>query len=245
MGHARTDILLTAMKSQPVSMPACGRGASVAYVIDPRFPGGTSSAVAQELRVVSDLVKPRVFGISSGMFRGETVAPQLETALQELGLTLEWDPPKITADVVIVHNPAFLKFQNELPTRILAGRIFVVTHENLIRPTGAEAFDVASCLGLIGNSTLALERYIAPISPYNRSTIRNWFGKSAQSTDWKILPEDWFNICDFEMQSPTASPLDRRGRLSRPGFEKFPRLEDLELCFHPLRRATSCWERTA
>jgi len=33
------------------------------------------------------------------------------------------------------------------------------------------------------------------------------------------------------MQPPTPAPRDRRGRLSRPGFEKFPDLATLDLCF--------------
>ncbi|MEM6761186.1 MAG: hypothetical protein AAF601_17075, partial [Pseudomonadota bacterium] len=53
----------------------------IAYVIEPRFPGGTSSAVAQELAVAVTLGDVQVHAISSAMFPGREVAPVLEKAI--------------------------------------------------------------------------------------------------------------------------------------------------------------------
>jgi len=204
---------------------------TVAYVIDPRFPGGTSSAVAQELRVVAPLVRLQVFAISSKSFKGDQPASQLEAALAELGIQLEWDPPSISADTVILHNPAFLKFQADLPTRILARQLFVVTHENFLRPGGNLSFDVKSCLDQIDRAVLAQDKFLAPISQYNRATTDKWLAEDFGQKNWQVLGQDWFNICDFDMQPPTRTPKDRRGRISRAGFEKFPSLGDLEMSF--------------
>ncbi len=221
------------MNAQP-SPAKPGQGPpSVAYVIDPRFGGGTSAAVAQELRVVAGLARVRVCAITSRMFRGDRVAPVLEKALQDLGLDLEWDPAKVEADIVILHNPSFLKFQKILPVRILARRLYVVTHENFTRPGGALSFDVAGCLDQIDRASLALEKYLAPISAHNRRGVGDWLVSSEASARWSVLNGDWFNICDFQMLAPTDTPADRRGRLSRAGHEKFPGLDDLELCFPP------------
>ena len=200
-------------------------------ILDPRFPGGTSSAVAQELKVIAQSVRPKIFGFSSGLFKGKQVAPQLELALRELGLSIEWDPPSIAADIVILHNPAFLKFQSSLDVRVVAKRLYVVAHENFNRPGGASSFDVNNCLGLIDRSVLAMEKFIAPISELNRSTVDIWMAGSEQANNWQVLQGNWFNICDFEVQEPCDAPRDRRGRLSRAGYEKFPPLNDLELCF--------------
>lgn len=207
---------------------------SIAYVIDPRFPGGTSAAVARELRVLAK-THPRiaVYGIRSAMFKGRDCAPILEEALDDLCLDLVWDPRVISADRVVLHNPAFLKFETRLIPRILARALYVVTHENFLRPTAAEAFDVAGCLAHIDRTSLASQKWLAPISPYNRETVDAWRRTSAARDTWSILPVDWFNICNFDLQPPTERPRDRRGRHSRPGYEKFPPLAQMDACFPP------------
>lgn len=206
----------------------------IAYVLDPRFPGGTSSAVARELRVVRGLGYPvSVFAVTSAMFRGAEPAPALAEALEDLGLWLTWDPPSIAADRVIVHNPAFLKFDRAFAPRILARRLEVVTHENLVRPGGAEGFDMGNCLGLIDRASLAVEKRLAPISPINRDGVTAWLRARPQWAHWQVAADDWFNICDFELRPPGAAPRDRRGRHSRAGYEKFPALAAMETSFPP------------
>lgn len=205
---------------------------SVAYMIDPRFPGGTSSAVAQELRAVAELdLAVTVHAVSSSMFSDRAVAPVLERAFRDLGLTPIWDAPVISADRVIIHNPAFLKFDKRFDAKILARHLLVVTHENFLRPGGQESFDIASCLGLIDRNALVLAKTLAPISAYNRQTVRDWLARRPEQAHWSLLDQDWFNICDFDLVPPTSRPRDRRGRHSRPGYEKFPALTDLDLCF--------------
>jgi hypothetical protein len=203
----------------------------IAYVLDPRFPGGTSSAVAAELKVAAGFGRITVHAVESSMFRGRTVAPQLQEALDELGLVPVWNAPVITADIVLLHNPAFLKFQRHFGTRILCRDLIVVTHESFERPGGREGFDAAACLALIDRATLALRKQVAPVSAANRRTVTDWFARLGKPAGWQLLPEDWFNICAFEKLPPTAAPADRRGRHSRAGFEKFPALDVLDRCF--------------
>ncbi|MFV2036856.1 MAG: hypothetical protein ACC646_04645, partial [Paracoccaceae bacterium] len=210
---------------------------SVAYVIDPRFPGGTSSAVASELAATSRMARVHVHAITSKMFKNRGVAPQLEQALDELGLSLIWDAELISADIVIWHNPSFLKFQKSLNSRIVARHLIVVTHENFLRPGQVEGFDVHQCLEQIDRASLALRKSIAPISPHNRATVRDWMQADNRLARWSVLPQDWFNICEFEMLRPAPDPSDRRGRHSRPGFEKFPGLPDMDACFPRHARA--------
>jgi len=219
------------MNAPASNIKFAGTKPNIAYVIDPRFPGGTSSAVARELRAVSKLVSPTVYAISSNMFSGDTLAPPLVSAIEDLGLNVHWDPKQISADIVIIHNPSFLKFQKTLGTTILANELFVVTHENFLRPGGEDAFDVSLCLEQIDRASLALRKTLAPISPYNRTTVEHWFAKHQPLGNWSLLADDWFNICDFSFAPPTESPTDRRGRHSRAGFEKFPNLTNMDYCF--------------
>ena len=203
----------------------------IAYVIDPRFPGGTSAAVAAELRVASRFGALSVHAVESAMFHGRHVAPQLQAAFDDLAITPIWNAPVIAGDLVLLHNPAFLKFQPVFPARILCRQLHVITHENFERPGGHECFDVAGCLTQIERATLALRKVIAPISRVNRATVESWLGARPGFGGWTVQPQDWFNICAFDLCPPTAAPADRRGRHSRPGAEKFPSLAALDLCF--------------
>ncbi len=204
----------------------------IAYVIEPRFLGGTSMAVAAELRVATEFADLVVHARTSKMFgSSQHVAPVLQRVLDELRIPMVWDAPRICADFVILHNPSFLKFQNSLSAEIYAQEIVVVTHENFLRPGGEECFDVSNCLDQIDLSTLALRKTLAPISSYNRETVTGWLSKFRRARHWNVLEDDWFNIFFSDKDEPCEKPKDRRGRHSRPGFEKFPSVADLDLCF--------------
>ncbi|MFD0981442.1 hypothetical protein [Tropicimonas aquimaris] len=175
---------------------------------------------------------------SSAMFGQERrIAPVLREAIDELHLPLVWDAPQISADVVVFHNPSFLKFQRSFEGRIIARQLVVVTHENFTRPGGAEAFDVAGCLDQIDHATLALRKCLAPISVHNRSTVTEWLAAHPDCAGWEVLDANWFNICDLRIDDRGVQPRDRRGRHSRPTREKFPPLAALDLCFSPRAEA--------
>lgn len=203
----------------------------VAYVIDPRFPGGTSSAVAAEIEVVCKFARVSVYGLETAMFSNRDVSPVLASVLERLGLALIWDAKTISADVVLFHNPSCLKFQDKIDVKIITSHLIVIAHENFLRPQGAEAFDVANCMSQIELCSVAVKRTLAPISDWNRTTIEDWLTLKGKLNQWSILETDWFNICSFDVQEPNTRISDRRGRLSRPGYEKFPQNEVMETCF--------------
>ncbi len=200
----------------------------IAVVLDPRFPGGTASAVAQELPCLKQLGRIEIHGITSGMFKDKPVNPTLKAAIEKTRLDLIWDAPVISADLIILHNPAFLKFDKALNSRLVAQNLIVVTHENFTTPGGGPGFDVGGCLERIEEASLCAGRYLAPVSDYNRKTVTDWLDDQG---DWELTPENWHNICDFDLIAPTATPKDRRGRHSRPGFEKFPSASVMDLIF--------------
>lgn len=218
------------MSHPAVAHPASGP-ARIAYAVDLRFPGGTSAAVAAELRAVTGMARVRVHPIQSRMFRDRPVSPRLAECLARLGIETAPPDETIRGDLVILHNPACLKFQSEAGFRIVARHLVVVTHENFLRPGDAPSFDVAGCLGQIDRASLCARKSLAPISAVNRASVETWARQNDLPAGWDLLPEDWFNICDAPMQPATARPRDRRGRHSRPGLEKFPSLRDLMRCF--------------
>lgn len=215
---------------------APGRRRRLALIVDPRFSGGTSAAVAAEILALAADFDLGVFAVETAMFKGRRVHPGLERALGDLGLELVWNPPVIHADVAVFHNPSCLKFNKSFETRISCQRAYVVTHENFLRPGGAEGFDVGACLGLIRRNLLCGRASLAPVSAHNREGVARWL--AGRNDDWALAEFDWFNILDLEHLPPTPAPRDRRGRHSRAGFEKFPPMETMRAHFP--RHAESC-----
>jgi hypothetical protein len=203
----------------------------VAIVTDPRFPGGTSAAVAAEIRALARAVDLRVVAIETRMFKDRIVHPAIEAACAAHGITVEWDPAAVHADTVILHNPSCLRFDTALALRISCTQAFVVTHENFLRPGGAEGFDVAGCLRLI-EGALACgtcpARAAVTLQPARERGL-------AREQPLRLAPRPAGLVQHRRrpMRPPSERPSDRRGRHSRPGFEKFPPLADLERHFPP------------
>jgi hypothetical protein len=204
---------------------------TLAYLMDPRFRGGTSSSFAEEIKVTADLARVRVHALSGGRLKGLAPSPTVEAALADTGLDLLWDSQSISADIVVTHNPLFLSTTEEFRTRIAARDLIVVSHENFLRPGGHEAFDVMGVLNRIAGSSFALRRWIAPVSAHNRRTVNDWIARSGTASGWQVLPQDWTNILEGPMLAPTPAPRDRRGRHSRAGLEKFPSAETMAMLF--------------
>lgn len=200
-------------------------------VIDPRFPGGTSTAVATEISVLAPLTNLRVVAIESKMFKGKTVHSAIQNACDLHGIEIEWSPKRIRSSQIVVHNPTFLKFNQTLETRFYCNALIVVCHENFVRPNGNQSFDVEHCLALIEQNALASQFLLAPVSNGNRQSISQ-FGLD-RIPAWELADFTWNNICDFDLADPTRAPIDRRGRHSRAGYEKFPSEDTMDVLFPP------------
>jgi hypothetical protein len=175
----------------------------------------------------------RLVYLETAMFKtGRNVNARLAQAAEACGIQPVWNPPIIAAETVVFHNPSGLKFNTDFAPRINCRRLVVVAHENFLRPDGSQAFDVAKTLGLLADRTVAEDLVIAPVSVGNRRTIDAWLADRPGSR-WSVAPIDWFNICDFDLVPPTLAPRDRRGRVSRPGFEKFADMPTMLAHFPP------------
>ena len=205
----------------------------ITILLDPRAPGGTSSAVAQELAVLDEMARVRIAGLETAMFRDRPIHAGLEKGAARLGIDLDWISGVVADDVVVFHNPAFLKFETEALPRVSCDVGVVVTHENFVAPSGRENFDVGHTLGLLDAAFLARRTMLAPVSAYNRSTVQSWLNRTQNTLGFEMAVSDWPNICEFEMKDPNPAPQDRRGRHSRAGFEKFASPADMEAMFPP------------
>ncbi len=204
---------------------------TISYFIDPRFSGGTSTSFTAELGVAHGLGRVTVSAVSGGLFSGNAVSPAVAAAVDDLGLSIVWDPPSVSGDLVVIHNPIFLSTCPVLPLRIAARDLIVVAHENFLRPGGFEPFDVTGTMDRIDRGALAQRKWIAPISPHNRKMAADWLVRGPHADRWRLLPADWTNIVAGPMKPASAGPADRRGRMSRPGPEKFPDTAVLDTLF--------------
>lgn len=200
-------------------------------MIDPRFPGGTSSSFAAELPIATAHFQVTVHACTQSMFGDRAANSSVLRALSAAALPMHEKSAKVAADFVVIHNPALLKFSSQLDQKIICRHLIVVAHENFLGPNGHQSFDVANCLEHIDRASIALTKCIAPVSEWNRGTILRWLGKNPGFKHWQVTDNNWFNICDFEFVPPNEAPRDKRGRLSRPGLEKFPPLDVMDACF--------------
>jgi hypothetical protein len=196
------------------------RRPEVAILVDPRFPGGTGGAVAAEIAALAPHVELEVHALRGRMLDGHEPNPGLAATLAAHGLALIEGARAVRAETIVLHNPSCLKRDTALDIRLSCARLFVVTHENFLRPGGSEGFDVAHCLALVDAARACGTPLLAPISPVNRAGVRAW--AEAHGGPWRIAAGDWCNIVDLPLIAPNPAPRDRRGRHSRPGFEKFP-----------------------
>jgi hypothetical protein len=211
-------------------------------IIDPRFGGGTSTAIAREIYAMAPLCNLSVVAISSKLFKGQCVHHKIAEACEDMATPLIWDPAFVSADLIALHNPSFLKFDHALNTRLVCDRLFVVCHENLLRPDGPEGFDIGHCLGLIADKTLARAKFLAPVSGWNRETVIQWL--SDNDAPWQVAPRDWTNICDFQMPPPARHPKTAGVATRARGWRNFHQCPIWSACSRQAANQCACWVRT-
>lgn len=197
----------------------------IAIISSLNFPGGTATAIAEELAVLSKLGEIFFYSADVKMLRRHPINQTLFHALRRHGATIESASGIISADVVLVHNPALFKFEDKLDFRILAKKVFIIMHENPVNAFRDPTYLYDKVLNMLHSATVTPEFVVAPISGVNRSLIVE------AGIQFPVLERDWFNIWSEGCSEPNRRPQDRRGRHSRPGIEKWSKLNDFQKCF--------------
>lgn len=223
------------------------READFVLVIDPRFPGGTSSALIDEIAALGASLAPdrvAIFATESGLF-GPDAAPNealtqvlaatpipfyrivggaLERFDRELG---DWGPPDVEAlrgRYAVVHNPYVALTLHTLPEGVLAADVaLIVAHQPYLDGAGIPYYALSEMLR--GAEAIAPIVRIAPIGILSRRNLlrAGWITPH-------IAPFDWPNVFDFSRfepgeapgESAPAQPLLRIGRHSRGDWVKWP-----------------------
>jgi UDP:flavonoid glycosyltransferase YjiC (YdhE family) len=203
----------------------------VAIIGDFRFPGGTSSSIAHEIRAL------RQGGYSVGLVpvrapilkRDRPIHPLIQTAIDRGDARLMADGGTLEARLGLFENPqVFTDLPSRLP-RLSLGEKLLVVHHPALDARDAPWYDPAVVHGVcetIGGDGLLW----APISPVCRANARR------AKLPFPLLDEDWLNIFFAEdWRSDRSHPAGERpviGRHSRPEWHKWPatRAELLTVC---------------
>jgi Glycosyltransferase family 28 C-terminal domain len=188
---------------------------------DFRFPGGTSSAVAEELRAQG------AAGYRTGLIQVKgpilqfphPINPKVRACIDEgLADLLDPDVP-VSARLVLAHHPSLFHHLPRRALRIEAEARLLIVHHPPFDGFGQPNYDC----GLIGRHAEAVlggEVVWAPVGP----AVRRQF--AALDDPPPLLPVDWYNVLDTRpWQVPRSGPLEVRpiiGRHSRPDPLKWP-----------------------
>lgn len=194
----------------------------ILFVGDPRFEGGTSTALAAEIDAADRE------GLSCGLLAvkgpllGNTlpIHPDLQARLDLGKFRLVHFADRIDAGIVLIHHPTI--FSN-LPDRrldVASAHVVLVLHHPRVNGLGKVQYDlqavVRNCRTVFGGPVR-----LAPVSAVVRASVRFQVPDGAS-----LLDEDWLNLIDFDAWPRRP---ERRlkfpvviGRHARPDAQKWP-----------------------
>lgn len=201
---------------------------------DFRFPGGTSGAIAHEIRAL------HAAGYSVGLLQKRAQVllkdrpynPQIRACLDsgKAKLVPASHTGRVTAKLAVLHNPyVFAHPEDGMPT-VVARQKVLVAHEPLIDANGVPNYDPVRVHRLA--EKLVGEGVVwAPLSPLSRRNLE------AANLPYRVLPDDWTNVLFVEDWAADRSrPVGSRpviGRHSRPEWQKWPATREELLSLYP------------
>jgi hypothetical protein len=187
----------------------------VAIIGDFRFPGGTSSSIAHEIRAL------RQGGYSVALVpvrapilkRDRPIHPLIQAAIDRGDARLVTDESAVEARLGLFENPqVFTEPPSRLP-RLSLGEKLLIVHHPPLDARGAPWYDPAVVHGVcetLGSDGLRW----APISPACRANVHQ------AKLPFPLFDEDWLNIFFVEdWRADRSRPAGERpviGRHSRP-----------------------------
>ncbi|HEX6142239.1 MAG TPA: glycosyltransferase, partial [Geminicoccaceae bacterium] len=204
----------------------------IALIGDFRFPGGTSSSVAEEIRANAGagyrtaLVHVEATNLSFPF----PVNPRIRSLIDE-GLADLHDPDRpLEARLAEVHNPYTLLRLPHPNLRIRAGRRLLIAHHPPLDAAGQPYYD-AGLVDLHAGEVLGGAVDWAPVGPKVRAQLNRLERPPA------LTPSDWYDVFDPSMWEVARDPDPGRppviGRHSRPDARKWPETRDAILAAYP------------
>ena len=194
----------------------------ILFVADVRFEGGTSTALAVEIRAAARA------GLKTGLLavKGPLLGhpfpmhPDLR-ALIDGGATERIDPDmKIEVDLVLLHHPTIMSNRITRPLGFEAKRLVLVLHHPMVDRLGKVQYDLGRVVSNC-NSAFWLPVLLAPVSAVVRDSLPRRLPEGSE-----LLAENWDNLIDLDdwplrPERPPATPIVI-GRHARPDKQKWP-----------------------
>lgn len=205
----------------------------ILFVGDPRFEGGTSTALAAEIDAAHrDGLRCGLLAVK-GPLLGNTLPlhPDLRARLALGKIHLVHVSSRIEAGIVVIHHPTIFSSLPERRVDVAGAHVVLVLHHPRLNGLGKVQYDLAAvvrnCESVFGGPV-----HVAPVSDAVRMSVRFQVPRGA-----RLLDEDWLNLLDFEawprrperrLRFPVAI-----GRHARPDAQKWPDTREEALAAYP------------
>lgn len=206
-----------------------GTDLDILFVADARFPGGTSTALANEVEAAHRA------GFTTGLLhvngpvlmRSRTFHPAIRNAIDQHKVRLLDPREKVRCQIAIVHHPMLFPKPLKYPVAVRAEHAVLIAHHPARDGDGIVQYDIISQLASLAAS-LGVEAAVAPVGPNVRSSLA---ATSAPLTDF-----DWHNLIDAPVWRRDFRPFRQPlviGRHARPDPLKWPDQREDILAAYP------------
>jgi hypothetical protein len=202
-------------------------------VADPRFEGGTSTAVASEIVAAARGGLNCALLMVKGPLLGHPfpVHPDLRSLVDSGAVVLVDPDTLIEVDLVLVHHPTIMATGLARSVTIKSSNVVLVLHHPRLNQIGKVQYDLGK---IVQNCYAAFraEVQLAPVSVVVRESL-----PAALPLHARLLADDWTNLIDLgawlpRAQKELAYPVVI-GRHSRPDRLKWPDEREQALLAYP------------
>lgn len=199
---------------------------------DFRFPGGTSTAIAAEMRALTD-AGYRVALIACGvpfLSGWRDIHPEIAALLAAGAAEIVSPGHRVHARLACFHHPSVFQTHPADPLLIEAGQAVLVIHHPPVDAAGMPQYDIPAIQSVL-RTVLGADVAWAPVGP----KVRAAFQGIAHAPP--LAPQDWIGVVDPDTWGGARlGPLGAEpvaGRHSRPEPEKWPDTREDFLAAYP------------
>lgn len=205
----------------------------ILFVADARFDGGSSTAMAVEIKAAARAgLRLALMLVKGPLLRAPfPVHPELAAAMRG-GLIDRVDPEsEINAQLTLIHHPTIMENRPTSKINVSSKRAVLVLHHPVYDNAGKKQYDLSRVLSNI-HDAFNLEIEIAPVS----SVVRNSLPSDILRQE-VIIAEDWVNLIEIDewprrSDRPISTPVII-GRHSRPDKLKWPDTLEIAKLVYP------------
>lgn len=203
----------------------------ILFVADVRFEGGTSTALAVEIKAAARA------GLRTGLLAVKgpllnlpfPMHPDLRHLIDD-GLTERIDPDmRLHAKVTLIHHPTIMENRPTRPIAATSGKVFVVLHHPMFDGDNRQQYNL-NRVAAHARDAFGGDIHLAPVSPVVRDSLPKMLPAFVH-----LIEEDWGNLIDLDAWPAKIATTPGYpvviGCHSRPDPLKWPTAEDVLLAY--------------